>query len=630
MLLAVGALAPPSITGCRAPGSQPPVSAARFDRLLQFYPELHSGRFLVLADFEDGKHLELFNLDDVSQAAHLEVHPRRGRPETGRAGLVFTSGSKEDGLVISNTSAKEWYLKRDWREYDLLLMSLEAPRHGLAASLTITSGTGRDELAAQAVIRLRKGWNVLRFDLAAIGERIAIDDVRELRLAVVGDDKPAAVSLDDILLTAHRVDLSGDSSNPDAGLYVRQVGRRWKIGAGGPGANFEITVAHGQIIEWFNLATDPFKLHNLLGGRPLGPTPVIDRGTGFVPLYESTDGNIAAQSQILEMNSVRVVVSSEWRGASGASAAHTASNAGPLHKGKYTIYRTGQIFVTLETLNEEGEVGSLRRGLAVPVPSWADDKPDIDLGPSKGDPRSVGAPAYAVARAERGDAALLFVPFDQGEAAGRTEAADGTGAVEVVEVAAPGAPQRLSAPATPSIVAVLPGTAEISTPAAYHLLLGNVADLSADDALARAASYVSPPQPHLSIGTWVKPDLTPPPRSAETPGYWPGSGCYVISPEGGAESGPESGPEGRAARGQVSLTLNGRDRPYFSPAFRILDDVNRTAWVYVDHLLFEAVTRDGEGNLLFQLPGTIRKKTLVEVLLRAPSADWKTESQRNP
>ena len=44
----------------------------------------------------------------------------------------------------------------------------------------------------------------------------------------------------------------------------------------------------------------------------------------------------------------------------------------------------------------------------------------------------------------------------------------------------------------------------------------------------------------------------------------------------------------------------------------------RQAWVYVDHLIFDQVAHDAQGNLIFQLPGIIRKPTMVEVITPPP------------
>ncbi|MHC4089287.1 MAG: hypothetical protein ACYSVY_03240, partial [Planctomycetota bacterium] len=54
----------------------------------------------------------------------------------------------------------------------------------------------------------------------------------------------------------------------------------------------------------------------------------------------------------------------------------------------------------------------------------------------------------------------------------------------------------------------------------------------------------------------------------------------------------------------------------FSPVFNVLDTAGARVWVYVDHLIHEAVGRDAGGNVIFQVPGTITGRTLVELVLR--------------
>ncbi|UCC31294.1 MAG: hypothetical protein JSU86_03275 [Phycisphaerales bacterium] len=40
----------------------------------------------------------------------------------------------------------------------------------------------------------------------------------------------------------------------------------------------------------------------------------------------------------------------------------------------------------------------------------------------------------------------------------------------------------------------------------------------------------------------------------------------------------------------------------------------REAWICVDHLIFDQVACDAQGSLIFQLPGIIRKPTMVDVI----------------
>ena len=70
------------IDGCRnGPRKRP--GPTQSDRLMQAYPELHGGRFAVVADFEDPSHMELIQFISTSPEAECELSRKGGRPDTG-------------------------------------------------------------------------------------------------------------------------------------------------------------------------------------------------------------------------------------------------------------------------------------------------------------------------------------------------------------------------------------------------------------------------------------------------------------------------------------------------------------------------------------------------------------------
>ena len=89
-------------------------------------------------------------------------------------------------------------------------------------------------------------------------------------------------------------------------------------------------------------------------------------------------------------------------------------------------------------------------------------------------------------------------------------------------------------------------------------------------------------------------------RTLRADGFDPASGSFLVAAE----------------KNRVRITLDGRGRPTYSPAFQISGGKGGQSWVYVDNLIFEPVTRLGRGDVLFQLPGTVRKKVLIETLYR--------------
>ncbi len=573
--------------GCRTWGSRRDAPPTHLDQLMYTYPELGAGRFVVIADFEDPKHMELFRTVDASGRAGSKLDRKKGRAETGGGCLLVTLGSGDDAVVISNAAADQWYLKRDWRPYDILLISIYAPARDLTAQIAIAGGPAERRLAAQTSLRLHRGWNILRLDLAEAGERIPLDDVQEIRLAVEEVRKPIQLRVDDILLTASREDLLGDSEHRDQGLYVRRVGRRWSVGAAELGTDFELTFANGQIVEWYNLAADPYQLHNLVQGTALGPS-IVGIGSGGKPEqgFDALGKAVVVRSKIVEMSPVRVVVTSEWRFVDEPGTADRGLEDCPFQRWVFTIYPTGELYVGVDATTATETWSAPPLGLAVSVFSESGDRPELNVV-SQHPSGSVSEDLvpYATLRSRDHNAFLLFTP-DAGER-----------------------PFEISVvtPETDPLMASVSRTTLIATGQreegnveqwACHLLLGAAGEIPEQEALRRAVAYVEPPAPELQIGVLPPADVG---YRAES-GFDPVSGCYNLVPEYAG----------------VRFIIDGTQQPWFSPVFRILATDNQVAWVYVDHLIHERMDRDAHGNLVFQIPGQITRRSLVEVVFSHP------------
>ncbi|RME36821.1 MAG: hypothetical protein D6788_10800, partial [Planctomycetota bacterium] len=579
-------------------------------RLVRAYPELADGRFLVIADFEEPKHLELVRLIGVSDHARRFFDPRRGRPETGTGCLIFTSGSPRDAVVFSNESATQWYMKQDWRAYDLFMLSVHVPEEGLALSLTFRGGPAAEPLRTETTVPLRAGWTVVRLDLADIGEQIPLDDVRALRIALVGHDHPVEVRLDDLLLTSFRRTLLGDPEHRDKGLYVQRVGRRWRIGAKNDRTDFELTFARGQIIAWYDMHDDPYRLRNLVRGTSLGPTPVIlEEGRiqprGFAPLGEAVHSAI----RILEMNPTRVVVACEWRFVRDAIRAGEPSDAAPVHRWVYTIYPSGQVYAAGEVTVAHGGWRAGKLGLAVGAWAPPNDPPSADVfGPESGGGASPDdVPPHAVLRYGAEGAALLFVPRNA-ERLRVVREGNALSANPITEAASAGPGGKPEAESDKGLSSeTLTLLAEgIGRPVGdgrvrwrAHLVLTRGRALAPEEAARRAREYRTPPMPRLEVGAFstIRDD-----RGGEAQGFDPVGGCYVIQPD----------------EGRIRLYLDPRTGPRYSPVLVIPNPQGRQAWVYVDNLIERNVSVTPRGELVFQLPGEIRRRTVVEALFRLP------------
>jgi hypothetical protein len=507
---------------------------------------------LIVADFQDEKHLDLFRMEGTAQESGCTVDRTAGRAETGRNALVCTAASPGDEIVVGNTEGARWYLKRDWRAFDLLLVSVHSPHGALRLEAMVSSGSGGQRTSAHTSITLDKGWNVLRLDLAELGELVSLDDVQEVRWAFSGIDRPTRVTFDDIVLTSNREDVFGDSRNAVGGLYAQRAGRRWDVGAGG---KFELTFAHGQITAWYNLAADPNRVRNLVQGTSLGPAPVVISADGsemgdFTGLGET----VAATQRLIEASRVRVVVTSEWR---FVDALDRSADGRPFQRWTYTIYPTGQVFVAVEATARTETWVPPGLGLAVSVAS------------ATGQDWSIAAEEGVMARNAAADASLIFA------VAGAT--------TPIVAHPDPKA-KRVSLIARTGIDAAV---------TSWNAMIG-VGSAAEPSSAAKISSYLAPERIRLEQGRPVNAksgggrDVTP----------VRAGGCYEIEAE----------------QGRVRFTLEGKRRPLIAPCFEVSQAGDGTCWVYVDHLIHEATARSHEGDLIFQVPGTVDRRVVVEVL----------------
>jgi len=564
--------------GCQVNDRKSPDLATQSDRLMQAYPELQSGRFAVIADFEHAVHMELLQLIGVSEEARCVLDSKGGRAPTGGRCVRFTSAVADDTVLIGNEVASNWYMKRDWRRYDLLLMSVRSPRPGLGVNVLISAGPIKHRLAVESTIALEAGWNVLRLDLAELGERIPLDDIRDIRLSLAGADKPTDLYIDDILLTAYEREMLGDARAADGSLYVQQVGRRWKVGAAG---RFELTFSHGQIVDWYHLSSDPYRLGNLVRGTVFGPSPVVvaDDDSGgesrAASDFSSLGRMVKASQRIIEMSEVRVVVACDWYFVDDQM---DDVKTRPFQRWVYTIYPTGQIYVDVECTASTKTWSPPRLGLAVSLSREADYTTYAHSVATLDAPEPLRHVLYATARSRQPDGVLLLFAMHDSHATPRM--------IEQVDSEL----DRLS------FIATGPRAAGDVQRWQCLLTLATSSEVSGSQVGARVLDYTNPARLDFQVGG---------PAAAfdgQAPGqcFDPARGCYQLRPEGS----------------RLRFKIKGARRERFSPVFCVEQSQGLDAWIYVNHLIFQAAQRDSEGNLVFQLPGTITGETMVEVLLR--------------
>jgi len=342
----------------------------------------------------------------------------------------------------------------------------------------------------------------------------------------------------------------------------------------GGGGLFELTFANGQIVGWHNLASDPYRLRNLVQGTSLGPDLLAITEEGAPQELEESGGAVLVRPQLIEMTPVRIVLASEWR--------HSHDQKGsleepPFRRWVYTVYPSGQIYAAVECAAPTLPAASSgQTGLAVTIAAPDDQNVQTVLHGPAGE---TDAPvAYATVRDGSGFAFLLYVPAQES-----------------------GSPLRmLEQPDEDrrrlSLLAVRPGEPRAEGPWYCHLLLAPADLVGDEEAEVRAMGFQHPSALDLQLGSLA--DRAGP--TSDLNGFDRESGSYVIRPD----------------RGRVRLTIDGTTRPVFSPAFRIINSDERPAQVYVDHIVLDATAVTPAGDLIFQIPRTIRERAVVEVFFR--------------
>ena len=556
-------------SGCSGLLRSEPQFSTQSDRLMAYYPDLRTGRFAVIADFEQPRHLELFRLDGDSAVAELGLLIQGGVKDTGGQCLRAVFGDGGDTLLTDSSTAKNWFLKRDWRDYNLLLMSIYSPLDGLDLELSIVAGSTKP---VHTLLPLHAGWNATRLDLHEVGETIPLDSVRALRWSVVDLDHPIELRFDDIILADNREEIMGSPTGDEGQLYLQRDGRHWRIGAAG---RFELGFANGQIVAWYDLESDPNRLHNLLAGNLLGPLPIVlpdsDRGAGVAD-FSDLGESVVARQRVLEVSELRVMVACDWE---FTAARDGPSDETPFHRWTYTIYPTGQVYVHIETTTSHG--------------AWQVD--DLALALTRAGASNLEMVTHSAAQLDASadlrhacyghvqpamlnGPSLLWVMHD-GRVTPRMEALQESDHHRVILVASGGATDR-PVQSWDCLISLWPA----------DQILGNGAE-------ERALDYCYPAQIRPSVGHLV----TDHPDDPGNDGYAEQTGSYLVAME----------------NGRLKLLLDGDRRKRHAPVFTIVGSSEREAVIYVDNIILDTQARDAAGNIIFQIPRTINVDARVEV-----------------
>ena len=549
-----------------------PALAPTSDRLVAAYSDLASKRFQILADFETPEQGSLFRLQAAGASNPMTITTERARRETGVGSLKMPLLNSSQQVVAADSPGGKWAMFRDWSKYHLLLMSVFAPRELGGFTFSVGSGLDHKLTYRHPRIFLKSGWNLIRIDLADMSDQINLADVREVRLWCEPLDTPVDLYLDDLILVDNEQVVFGKPEGEAGDLYVKSQGRRLVVGSV---ERFELAFYRGRIIQWFDLAHDPGRLHNLAGRGVLGPTPVVvtNEPAPGVRLDDTSQWSALGMSvesfqRIEEINPVRAVVLGEWRfGASG----EPTSERSPFHRWQYSVYGDGRVY--LECRGTARTAAFEPPGLGVVLACDGDQGfvRHVVEGAAGGGSAPVGKEPFALFnRSEGGQADLLVVPFQ------------------------PLVVRTIRADQDPRLCVLwrLPATGDQFLLAAMLRVWPGDLD-SPDKARPYAIDYCHPLPIVLDAGQLVRTDD----GDYNNDGFSEARGYYVLQLDGNV----------------AKVRLDGRQHPRFSPVFRIVDVAQRDVWVYVDGRQIRNIHRTSQGDLLFAVPGVITGEVLIEV-----------------
>jgi len=586
------------LTGAGCDLLRPRTAVTIEQRLSAHYGDLADAPFAVIADFERIEQAELVRSTGPTASTPV-LSERGGVAATGVGCVRFTLASPDDALILSDATATHAKIERDWREFDLLIANVNSPRDDLAVELTLTAaaktsrpventGNGPPDATTSSVksrMLLRSGWNVLRIDLTEAGERLALDDVRELRWSVPEAGEPVELRLDDIVVVSNRKDLFGSAANATGELYVQRQGRRWNVGAGG---RFELGFSQGQIVAWYDLSSDPGRVRNLIGGGALGPIPVIvpsDAERGFQSPHAPDDvfaggSSIAARQRVIEMSRVRVVVESDWR---FVPAGGTPSDSSPYHRWRWCIYPSGQIYASVESSPHAADAADdedTTWGVVFTTSDVPDERVYLHPTAQLEDPDDLRRTSFAaVCPGDPDGCGLLIVPSD-GREGPQVSAIHNTRERQLHLLFSGGASQ--------------------SDAQRWRFLLslwpeGNAAPKARESrALVYTGAGLGGPV-ELTIGTAASNR----PGDRDHDGFDEGQGCYAVTLDAN----------------RVRLTFDARQRSVDWPVFCASGVSSDVASVYVDQAILSDrhMADDADGNLIFHIPATLSGRHLIEV-----------------
>jgi hypothetical protein len=262
-LLAI--MVPLVLTGCSLEQKNPSAdiyqspAGSLFDQQSAAYPMLGDNAYLTLKDFEAVDQLDDFSLAQVSKTpgGNSRIVYSGSPTATGGGALGLDFDKIDDYTLTFNLPI------RRWTGFNLLICSLYVSNPRVECAIEFLDDAGK---SSQTRYTLENGWNKLKIDLSAMNDRVDLACVNQIRFHFfqIGDSE---VYLDDLILIDHHQRLAGDPDGPAGSLFAVQDGKRIRIGAV---KRFELVFTNGNLIAWYDLATDENRMNNLLPADSTG------------------------------------------------------------------------------------------------------------------------------------------------------------------------------------------------------------------------------------------------------------------------------------------------------------------------------------------------------------------------
>ena len=567
-----------ALVGCQQLRWRPPsLLGPVADRLKAAYPDLESGRFLVLADFEQPAQQTLFRISPGSLPAQIST--RRSRPETGAGALHFALATANQRLLADNSQAQGWHLLNDWRGHSLLLMSLYCDQPCDRLAFGVRSGVANPRRYELAGLRLEPGWNLLRIDLAELGEHVDLADIQQLTWRCTDLPQPGEFYLDDLILTNNQQDLLGSPDSTAPTLYTQRRGRRLHIGVPG---RFELVFSRGTLLRWYDLNSDPQRTRQLAGPGGLGPHLLALSQQDGQPLIDPNDLSgwsalgpvVHAQSQLLELNPERIVLDAQWHyGSAQPDQPAAPSTDAPRQRCVYTITRQGRVYIRLSGTVQHHQWQPDDVGLAVGLEPIAAFEPLLHPpdSPDRQDQLSLALHT----RRDPGHADLLFVVHQPRHAPKLRQLVDEHGR---------------------HIGSLAFGSQPTDRQAQWAMMLALwPPDLDAlTEAIPVAADYCKPASLDVEVGQLTRDE----PGDFDNDGFNETSGYYTVALDD------------HVAR----FRLDARERLRFYPTVKLRGSAARTCWAYADGKLLTHTWRDRQNVLFLQIDKIVDKLITIEVV----------------